>query len=406
MSSARARLLAVVLLALPGAALVADAAAPPAPKPTPAQIARWIKDLGDEDFHVREVASRRLRAAGEGAEEALEEAVAGGDIERVSRARKILDDLRWGLYPEVPPKVRDLIATYRTGGDADKVTALTRLLDVGPAGCRAVARVASAEERPEVRRAVFFSVAHDRLLALPALLEAENFAALEALLELSRAGGARRARSDQAAYWLMRGQPAGQLARWERRVQRRAVDKEAAEMLAYLHRARGDRKAARRAAEKAGRPDLLEALLFEAADWGALARRLELVGTPDEAEQLGYRAAYARLAGDRKGLEEAVAALRKGGGDKGKGRPRGALPYARALFFNDRPAEALALLAEEGRGVAFEARLARLEVGEAFALVARARKAEAPDLAALELRQARTLYELGEKDKALAVFKR
>ena len=57
-----APLVALVGLVL-SAWLAADAGAAPPPRPTAADIARWIKELGDNDFTTREKASRKLWAA-------------------------------------------------------------------------------------------------------------------------------------------------------------------------------------------------------------------------------------------------------------------------------------------------------------------------------------------------------
>src|SRR4051812_37125958 len=56
-------------------ALVVCAAPPVTAAPTQGQIARWVRQLGDEDFAVREEATKRLWAAGQAAEAALEAAV-------------------------------------------------------------------------------------------------------------------------------------------------------------------------------------------------------------------------------------------------------------------------------------------------------------------------------------------
>ena len=55
----------------------------------------------------------------------------------------------------------------------------------------------------------------------------------------------------------------------------------------------------------------MDALLFEAGDWKVLAARDADAEANHPVEKLGFRAAYHRLAGDAKGFEEAIAALRK-----------------------------------------------------------------------------------------------
>jgi WD40 repeat protein len=58
------------------------------------QLARWIADLGDNDFEVREQATRRLRDLGARAEPALRKALAGQeDLERRGRLEALLAPL-------------------------------------------------------------------------------------------------------------------------------------------------------------------------------------------------------------------------------------------------------------------------------------------------------------------------
>src|SRR5437763_16805498 len=66
------------------------------------------------------------------------------------------------------------------------------------------------------------------------------------------------------------------------------------------------------------------------------------------------------------------------------------------------------MLARSGErpAVLFEILAGRLQFREAMAMVDKARADKSPELPALELLQARALYGLGEKDKALAIFKR
>src|SRR5262249_34479438 len=78
---------------------------------------------------------------------------------------------------------------------------------------------------------------------------------------------------------------------------------------------------------------------------------------------------------------------------------------AKALFLNDRPDDALALL-RRGRDLAngFDILCAQLRYREAFDLAARARQGGRPVPPALQVNQARALFLLGEKDNALQLF--
>jgi Flp pilus assembly protein TadD len=382
-------------------------AAGPPPRsagPTAAQLARWIKQLGDDDFGVRERATARLRAAGPAAEAALEKAAGSGDAEVARRAGEILRDFRWGIYPDTPPKVVALVQSYQTASRSEKGAILRKLLAAGPAGCRTLPRIALAEKDALVRKEVFGRIARDLAPELPALLEARNFDALDGLLELALAGETRTAFADYAAYWLLRGKLPARIVYQEALASRHPTGKPQAEVLTYLYRAKGDLTAARKAAETAERPDLVEALLLEAGDWKELARKPELIGSTNPLEQLALKVTYNRLAGNDKGFEEALAALRKWAASAGpKAEP---FALAKVFFLNDRPAEALKVLAGARERLRFEVLAARYDIRAARALVEQARKAKSKALPALEILEARTRYALGEKDAAVATFKR
>src|SRR5947209_8702057 len=86
--SASLVLTAVVLL------LCCAAADPPA-KPTKEQIAKWVQQLGDDDFSTREEASKKLYETGQPAEEALQAAARSDDAEVARRAGEIMDKFKW-----------------------------------------------------------------------------------------------------------------------------------------------------------------------------------------------------------------------------------------------------------------------------------------------------------------------
>jgi hypothetical protein len=74
-------------LLIPSLVFLAAAESAVAAEPTPAEIARAIKQLADDDFDVRERASDLLWKAGTAAESALREAMKTGDAETKARAR-------------------------------------------------------------------------------------------------------------------------------------------------------------------------------------------------------------------------------------------------------------------------------------------------------------------------------
>src|SRR5262249_42670500 len=91
----------------------AGAAIGPPHKPSAGDIARAIRELGDDSFAVRERASRFLYGAGRAAEAALVTARTSADREVSSRADAILEQFKWGLYPDTGADLQKLIREYQ-----------------------------------------------------------------------------------------------------------------------------------------------------------------------------------------------------------------------------------------------------------------------------------------------------
>ncbi|HVS34583.1 MAG TPA: HEAT repeat domain-containing protein, partial [Gemmataceae bacterium] len=83
--------LAVVCCFLLAAAIRADA--PPAEPPIDPAVAKLVEQLGDNDFRVREEASRRLKAIGLPALPALRKALTCPDAEVRRRANELVPAL-------------------------------------------------------------------------------------------------------------------------------------------------------------------------------------------------------------------------------------------------------------------------------------------------------------------------
>ncbi len=171
-------------------------------------------------------------------------------------------------------------------------------------------------------------------------------------------------------------------------------------MLAYLYRAKGDLTEARKMAEKTELDYLVEDILLKAADWKALAARPKAMGVYP-IEKASYRASFARLSGNRKQFEAAVADLKE------KGYGQEAYLAALTLIANGRASEGITLLGERERDQHFEfvVLCARLQYREAMALVDRT-PADDSRKKDLEVHQVRMLYRLGEHDKARALLAR
>ncbi|HTU94001.1 MAG TPA: hypothetical protein VMF69_28230, partial [Gemmataceae bacterium] len=241
-------------------------------KPASKQIAQWVEQLGDNDFKVRENASKKLWQAGAAAESALEKAISGDDPEVVRRARDLLDKFRWGVYPDTPADIVALIGAYRSSAGQPRLEVVEKLLDSGEAGLRAVLKIAAAEKDVNQRNALGELVANRLPAAFLLAVTEGQYERFERLLEFSREGKFIGA-NQYAAYWLLRGKLPERIAHFRAQLSEHPEDKWLAQTLAYLHRANGDLVEARKAAEKSDHPDLVDSILYELGDWKALAAR-------------------------------------------------------------------------------------------------------------------------------------
>ncbi len=370
---------------------------PAASKPTPKQIAQWVEELGDNDFKVRENASKKLWQAGAAAESALEKALQSDDAEVVRRARELLDKFRWGIYPDTPDDIVALIHAYQSSAGNSRREILQKLLDRGEAGLQAVLKITTAEKDENQRKVLGELVVHKLPAAFLLAATEGKYEQFERLLEVGHEG--RFIGNNQyAAYWLLRGQLPGRIAHFRARLSEHPQDKWLAETLAYLQRANGDLATARQAAEKSGRADLIDGILYELGDWKALAERSEVARASNPAEKWAYRAAFTRLAGKQEEFENAVRELRKCA-ESSEPNKSSAWVAAKGLLLNDRPADGLKLLRTlpEQQTLLFDILCARLEFSAAIDL-AKKPGPSAEKFSYLDLACARLLCLLGEKE--------
>src|SRR5689334_19405447 len=120
-------------------------------------IIRAVVELGDSSFSVRERATKYLWSAGKAAEPALQAAAKSNYPEISERAREILADFKYGIYPHTPEEVARIVRSYRHG-ELDRhqvVTALTQP-QLGRKGLPALARLCVAEgSNAEIRAQIF-----------------------------------------------------------------------------------------------------------------------------------------------------------------------------------------------------------------------------------------------------------
>ncbi len=307
-------------------------------KPSKAEIARLVEQLGDNEFNLREEASEKLWQAGELAEPALKEAVKGTDAEVRRRANELLDKFNWGIYPSTPKAIVELINRYQ---GRQKNEAISGLLDLGPAGCTALMKILAAEDA-ERKKETQARIAVELPRVVPALLAGKDFTTLETLVTASMEGDKQQGLRNAVAYWLVRGQIDQKIDHYKKLAVK--SDKDNTDILVRLYRARGNPQAARDAARQAGRDDLIAAMRYETGDWTGGDWPASGDGDLHKLENLDYRATCKRLQGTPQEFENALDEVRKVAQDLKAEDAAGHLQVATVFFLNQRTEEGLALL--------------------------------------------------------------
>lgn len=369
------------------------------------KVAEAVEHLSSADPAERDSASKYLWSVGEAAMPALREAAAGDDAEAALRAAEILRHLRYGIRPDTPKIILDLLAQYRQSDRLAAGAAVTGLAARGPVGVRVLAGLWQEENDPERRRLLSQALSENARAAAALLLADRTPAAVVPLLDAATeapAPLAERAMRDLAAVLALNGDAAAldeRVARLKPLVadtaQDDAVRRRSARMLVYLCRARGDLSAARWAAEQAGDVELVRSVLTEARDWKALAEQsLPAQGPAADVEAIGFNAAYRRLAGDESGAAEWTTRLL----EHLEKRPDDVALVVESLFLNDRPEDGMDLLMKH-RQFAESAELLAPRMGfeDLFRLEQMVREQKETDLPYVEMRAAAARHFLGER---------
>src|SRR5439155_18364241 len=198
-----------------------------------------------------------------------------------------------------------------------------------------------------LRRTLLQQIAQQAAQLTASMIADGNYADVEELLELGMTGGDETAVRNYVAFLLLRGRIDEKLPQWKTKAEQ-PNGQQAAEVLASLYKAKGDLPNARRAAEKSGKRHLLRYILHEQRDWKALLEKAEAqpgMNGRTDIEELGYLAAYRRLAGKADTFEKSVAEIIRFADNPPPGFRNSQHWYsAVALLLNDRSQDAITLL--------------------------------------------------------------
>jgi tetratricopeptide (TPR) repeat protein len=387
--------------------------------PTKEQIAKWIRELGDNDFEVRQSASKRLWETGKTSEALLREALSSDDAEVVRRSRELLDKFKWGIYPDTPENIVQLIEQYRSSEDeAPRREAIVKLLDADTAGLAALVRIAHAEENEAARTLVIENVTAASAQALPHVLMDGDYATLEDLLEVcaleSTDPNIEAPVYNYVAFCLLDKRLDDRVKQFKGRFDVKP-SASVRRLLVHLLCVKGDLAEARKVAGDDDR--LLEHVLHQQRDWKALAER-KAENAADEPGKMALAAAYHHLAGNTKEANRILDAMRKHIEDNlqpgANGDPNistSVLLVARALMLNDRTKDALDLLRKDAKiagqfEMAVDVLAMQTRIKEALELLDEAPAPNPESRWQPDLKRARLLQQVGEKDKAVEIFKK
>lgn len=442
--------------------LIAQGDVEPGEAVTQRDIAAAVRRLASPEFEVRQEATRFLWTAGKTAVPRLQEALQSPVPEVRFRAKSILDDFKYGIFADTPRDVAQLIRRYR---DADPMTqqrAWSQLVSRAPV--ETLLAIIATEENAtrqatlqlkllgrlktdgEIDLALRYAkqwradhaelsstAGFDKFLKsnLSYLLASEQYDDAEEVLErAAKAGADSKPARDLAVYLLLRGKLDDRIASFRDRLDQATEEAPASDddiaQLALMLRLKGDLEEARAVAERAGEAGeaLVQRLLFDSRNWKQLAE-LKLEADPlanRSIEPLGFKAAYNRLAGNRKVFDETIGVIRQ----LAENASGNELSYCReALFLNGFTDEALQLLNRDDREQVFKVELMRNNYEAAFkafniGLTAEERQKwlqgvvhAAQDRSVISTRRfriacntAQLLHSVGEKDEADEMFRR
>ena len=386
--AARFAVIASFLLLLCVSRLTADTA--PASTAT-SNLSAQISKLADPDPKIRDQATNTLWLAGPAAEPLLKQAAEDDDPEISQRARTLLHNINYGLLPDTPAQVVELLERYLEGRKspdmAQCAAVIGRLSDQGPKGVRVLLALRRDETDEAYKHLILSALtphAHEGaqgLIAAGLVDDAETL--LRAAAPITEA-----AARDYAAFLLTRNSLNEKIAEVKDEASREPTYGKSRELL-YLARAAGDLETAKSAARGTDQPQLLDQVLVEQEDWKALASHFRpKIGDSDSVESLGFAADFCRLSGDAAGLDAAIEAIKS----HALAKPDDLSKSVEILCLNDHPQDAIDLLAKSREYLrAFDYLLPRMEYSRAMALL---QKAQAERYALLPLLQARSAVAL------------
>jgi len=374
----------------------------------PAEIQKWIEELGDSDFSKRETAQKNLWAAGYKAEAALKNAAKGEDAEIRKRAIELLEKFKWGIYPDTPIAVIDLVESYQGATRDKKREYLEKLMDQKDHGARAIIKILQAEEQEESKNDALNIVSSQFSRFVSSLLEKDQRPVLKKLIGKMLQNRTEGSFSHFAAYALLSKNPEPLEINFQEWFDGKIEPELKNEMLSFWHRAHGAQEKALSAARESKNQDLVFNLLMEQGKWKAVLDQGHFAEMISPAK-IGFRIALARLLFDSKNQELAFEELT----DFAQSAIKDAKVETANQVFQSAKIALLNGYLENGTTWMDESRnkLMAMEIfGSRFDFSGAKKVLEASknskEFPVMEIQAARSLYSLGKKDESLKILEK
>jgi len=350
--------------------------------PTPAAIRQAIQQLESGSFRERQKASDFLWSSGHSAKPALTKALQSEDREVVMRARRILEQFRWGIFPDTPAQLLKNIQRFRGGNLAVKQAVISALLQESPA---TVKLLLANEPNETILDKLRVHLKRQSKTLVKELILRRDYDEVE---EYLRPGGlVEDSALDYAVFLHQRGKAAEKAISLQNSTTEQSPEN--LRLLCYLLRLEGDLQAARTVAAQLNDPefefDMGIALVLR--DWSDLYRLANRMGNPSKPVETNQAAAPAndKIAANRiQHLGVAAFCLRAQGKETqyeaaiqqihqfAKAQPDHAWHSVEALLINEMYEEAIARFESHGElETCFRLLCARHDYERAFTLAGR-----------------------------------
>lgn len=344
----RTRLLLLIAIASP------VAADEPAPAPvTPAMVSGWVDELGNDDFFVREAATRKLWEVGpRTTRKALVAARDGADEEVAFRARKILWNFDHGILVGTPPEIVRLVEEFRKGNDSKRRAVGKSLAQQGHLQTLNALLQHTLDEAGRAR--LVPQLVTEVSGSFPRLFAEERHAEVRDWLDLAASAGNTTAHRQRDAFLFLRGELDDRINVTSESIGADSTSKEHAE-LARLLLISDQLDAAEEHVTKSKDLKLQRELAMRRSDWKSLAA--DALPGDSGLERQTFRAVFLRLAGDEAELAKVVEQLAE----------TPSWPHGEALLLAERYDEALDVFRKTDNPLtALELGAARGEHADAF----------------------------------------